>query len=279
MREDIRLLGTILGDTVREQNGDEVFDLVERARIASFRVRRSEIERAEVARAVRRHRHPPGDPGHPRVQPLRAAGQRRRRHPPRTAPRHPRRRRRPAAGQHPGRHLSEARRSGPGRGDRRRGADRRAGLPGHHRPSDRDPSPDGLRHPAPHHPADAAARAWAHRNRRRRQHRDRVAPPGADAVADRAGSAVAAADLRRDRGRLAVLPGGVLRRGAESQRRGPRRVAQPLARRRPARPNPSCGPARGSAATATATRTSPPTWCDWPPAARPTPRWVATPPS
>ncbi|MFZ3345458.1 phosphoenolpyruvate carboxylase [Mycobacterium sp.] len=49
MREDIRLLGTILGDTVREQNGDEVFDLVERARIASFRVRRSEIERADVA--------------------------------------------------------------------------------------------------------------------------------------------------------------------------------------------------------------------------------------
>ena len=49
MREDIRLLGTILGDTVREQNGDEVFDLVERARIASFKVRRSEIERAEVA--------------------------------------------------------------------------------------------------------------------------------------------------------------------------------------------------------------------------------------
>jgi phosphoenolpyruvate carboxylase len=49
MREDIRLLGAILGDTVREQNGDEVFDLVERARVASFRVRRSEIERAEVA--------------------------------------------------------------------------------------------------------------------------------------------------------------------------------------------------------------------------------------
>ncbi|OBK41501.1 phosphoenolpyruvate carboxylase [Mycobacterium sp. 1245111.1] len=49
MREDIRLLGTILGDTVREQNGDEVFALVERARKASFQVRRSEIERAEVA--------------------------------------------------------------------------------------------------------------------------------------------------------------------------------------------------------------------------------------
>ncbi len=49
MRDDIRLLGAILGDTVREQNGDEVFDLVERARLASFRVRRSEIERADVA--------------------------------------------------------------------------------------------------------------------------------------------------------------------------------------------------------------------------------------
>ena len=49
MRDDIRLLGAILGDTVREQNGDEVFDLVERARIASFRVRRSEIERSDVA--------------------------------------------------------------------------------------------------------------------------------------------------------------------------------------------------------------------------------------
>lgn len=50
MRADIRLLGAILGDTVREQNGDEVFDLVERARVESFRVRRSEIDRTELAR-------------------------------------------------------------------------------------------------------------------------------------------------------------------------------------------------------------------------------------
>src|SRR3954466_3339974 len=49
MREDIRLLGAILGDTVREQNGDEIFELVERARKESFRVRRSEIDRAELA--------------------------------------------------------------------------------------------------------------------------------------------------------------------------------------------------------------------------------------
>ncbi len=50
MRADIRMLGAILGDTVREQNGDEVFDLVERARVESFRVRRSEIDRADMSR-------------------------------------------------------------------------------------------------------------------------------------------------------------------------------------------------------------------------------------
>ncbi|MCB0941358.1 MAG: phosphoenolpyruvate carboxylase [Mycobacterium sp.] len=49
MREDIRLLGAILGETVREQNGAQVFDLVERARVESFRVRRSEIDRAQLA--------------------------------------------------------------------------------------------------------------------------------------------------------------------------------------------------------------------------------------
>ncbi|MGO9381518.1 MAG: phosphoenolpyruvate carboxylase [Mycobacterium sp.] len=50
LREDIRLLGAILGDTIREQNGEEIFDLVERARVESFRVRRSEIDRADLAR-------------------------------------------------------------------------------------------------------------------------------------------------------------------------------------------------------------------------------------
>ena len=49
MRRDIRLLGAMLGDTVREQSGSEVFELVERARVESFRVRRSEIDRAEMA--------------------------------------------------------------------------------------------------------------------------------------------------------------------------------------------------------------------------------------
>ena len=32
LRDDIRLLGGILGDTVREQAGPQIFDLVERAR-------------------------------------------------------------------------------------------------------------------------------------------------------------------------------------------------------------------------------------------------------
>ncbi|WP_372433596.1 phosphoenolpyruvate carboxylase [Hoyosella rhizosphaerae] len=48
LREDIRLLGGILGDVVREQAGDRIFDLVEKARTESFRLRRSEIDRAEL---------------------------------------------------------------------------------------------------------------------------------------------------------------------------------------------------------------------------------------
>ncbi|CAM3073095.1 phosphoenolpyruvate carboxylase [Prescottella defluvii] len=49
LREDIRLLGGILGEIVREQAGDDIFTLVERARVESFRVRRSEIDRADLA--------------------------------------------------------------------------------------------------------------------------------------------------------------------------------------------------------------------------------------
>lgn len=49
LRDDIRLLGGILGDVVRDQAGDEVFELVEAARVASFRIRRSEMDRADLA--------------------------------------------------------------------------------------------------------------------------------------------------------------------------------------------------------------------------------------
>ena len=49
LREDVRFLGSLLGDTVREQAGDRVFDLVEAARRTAFAVRRSESDRDEVA--------------------------------------------------------------------------------------------------------------------------------------------------------------------------------------------------------------------------------------
>ncbi|QCB51081.1 phosphoenolpyruvate carboxylase [Rhodococcus sp. PAMC28707] len=49
LREDIRYLGGILGDIIREHEGSDVFDLVERARLASFAVRRSEVEREDSA--------------------------------------------------------------------------------------------------------------------------------------------------------------------------------------------------------------------------------------
>src|SRR5262245_14357574 len=46
LRDDIRLLGRILGDTIREQQGDAVFAVVERIRQTSVRFHRSEDERA-----------------------------------------------------------------------------------------------------------------------------------------------------------------------------------------------------------------------------------------
>ncbi|MGX9294269.1 phosphoenolpyruvate carboxylase [Tsukamurella paurometabola] len=49
LRDDIRLLGGILGDTIREQAGPQIFDLVERARQESFAVRRSELDREQLA--------------------------------------------------------------------------------------------------------------------------------------------------------------------------------------------------------------------------------------
>ncbi len=42
LREDIRLLGRILGDTVRDQEGTELFDLVERIRQTSIRFHRDD---------------------------------------------------------------------------------------------------------------------------------------------------------------------------------------------------------------------------------------------
>ena len=46
LREDIRLLGRLLGDTIREQEGEEVFDIVEQIRQLSIRFHRDEDEGA-----------------------------------------------------------------------------------------------------------------------------------------------------------------------------------------------------------------------------------------
>src|SRR5215470_17042801 len=46
LRDDIRLLGRILGDTIREQEGEAVFAVVERIRQTSVRFHRREDERA-----------------------------------------------------------------------------------------------------------------------------------------------------------------------------------------------------------------------------------------
>ncbi len=59
LRDDIRLLGRLLGDTVREQEGDEVFGVVERVRQASVRFNRHDDasarrEMAEILNALPR---------------------------------------------------------------------------------------------------------------------------------------------------------------------------------------------------------------------------------
>ncbi len=53
LRDDIRFLGAILGETIRDHEGPEVFDLIERVRVEAFRVRRSEVERSAVADMLR----------------------------------------------------------------------------------------------------------------------------------------------------------------------------------------------------------------------------------
>ena len=157
MREDIRLLGAILGDTVREQNGEEVFDLVERARVESFRVRRSEIDRAELAGMF------DGIDVHQAIPVIRAfthfallANVAEDIH------RERRRAIRVAAGEPPQDSSLAATylKLDVGRArlrDRGRDTDRCTGVPGDHRTSHRDSSAHGLRHPASHHRVDATA--------------------------------------------------------------------------------------------------------------------------
>ncbi|RJO69272.1 phosphoenolpyruvate carboxylase [Nocardia panacis] len=52
LRDDIRFLGGLLGETIRDHEGPEVFDLIERVRVEAFRVRREEVGRSAVARML-----------------------------------------------------------------------------------------------------------------------------------------------------------------------------------------------------------------------------------
>ncbi|WP_084478985.1 phosphoenolpyruvate carboxylase [Nocardia jejuensis] len=53
LRDDIRFLGGILGDIIRDHEGAEVFDLIERVRVEAFKIRRSEVDRDAVADMLR----------------------------------------------------------------------------------------------------------------------------------------------------------------------------------------------------------------------------------
>ena len=49
LRDDIRLLGRVLGEVIGEQAGHDVLDLVESTRVEAFKIRRSEVDRQELA--------------------------------------------------------------------------------------------------------------------------------------------------------------------------------------------------------------------------------------
>ena len=52
LRDDIRLLGRVLGEVIGEQAGADVLELVESTRVEAFRIRRSETDRAELAKRL-----------------------------------------------------------------------------------------------------------------------------------------------------------------------------------------------------------------------------------
>src|SRR3712207_5599947 len=49
LRDDIRLLGRVLGDVIGEQAGASVLDLVESTRVQAFAIRRDEVDRQSLA--------------------------------------------------------------------------------------------------------------------------------------------------------------------------------------------------------------------------------------
>ena len=80
LRTDIRLLGRILGDTVRDQEGADVFDLVERIRQTSIRFHRDDDKpaRRELEADPRQHVDQPDRAHRARLQLFLASRQHRR---------------------------------------------------------------------------------------------------------------------------------------------------------------------------------------------------------
>ena len=99
---------------------------------------------------------------------------------------------------------------------------------------------------------------------------------GAHPLADGAAAAVPAAAGRRDRRGAALLRAVAVRRRPGDQRRAAPGARGALARTPACCRGRCCCPARGSAATATATRSSPPRRCAGPPRGRRRPRWTTT---
>ena len=53
LRDDVRMLGTLVGELIREQGGDDLFEFVETARLRSIRRRENnELEGEELASLV-----------------------------------------------------------------------------------------------------------------------------------------------------------------------------------------------------------------------------------
>lgn len=48
LRDDVRILGALVGELIREQGGDELFDFVETARLRSIRRRENNEDRKSV---------------------------------------------------------------------------------------------------------------------------------------------------------------------------------------------------------------------------------------
>ena len=261
LRTDIRLLGRILGDTVRDQEGADVFDLVERIRQTSIRFHRDEdkLARRELETHPRQHVDQPTPCGSSAPSAISRISP--------TSPRTSTTSARCAA-------RARRRRRGRARWPRRWRTRKTAGFSAAEL---RGFFGEALVSPVlTAHPTEVRrkstidremeiaalldrARARAADAGRGRGQRRAVAPRRADAVADQPAAPDQADRARRGRERPVVLRLHVPARGAAAALRagGPAEPGATAARR--ANWRPSCAWEAGSAATATAIRSSPPT--------------------